>query len=225
MGLMKIESKLCHVSDNKVIVQVTGWANEHIIGSALAEGTTVEAAEDKAILRLNKRINVKEKNEIKQESVKDDKSNSLLKVELPNSRQFHNEKITQEPNDWSNELTAIDIEIERLNWSREDEINFLERTFGYNNRSKITNYDDIIKYLNLLKKTNIKSNGDLVEKNITNLIKESDNILRDLSWDNTQGREYLQKVFNVSTRMELNEEQLISFVENLKSIRNQYLTH
>ena len=38
---MRIESKLCHVSDNKVIVQVTGWLNDQNLGSALAEGPSV----------------------------------------------------------------------------------------------------------------------------------------------------------------------------------------
>ena len=52
---------------------------------------------------------------------------------------------------------------------------------------------------------------------------ESDTILRDLSWDIKRGREYLQKEFNVSTRMELDEKQLTIFVAKLKSIRNQYL--
>ena len=53
------------------------------------------------------------------------------------------------------------------------------------------------------------------------LIDNSDSILRDLSWDNKQGREFLQKEFNVSTRMELDEKQLISFIAKLKEIRNQ----
>ena len=62
---MRIESKLCHVSDNKAIVQVTGWVNDQNLGSALAEGTTVEVAEDKAISRLNKRLNIVINNEKK----------------------------------------------------------------------------------------------------------------------------------------------------------------
>ena len=43
---MRIESKLCHVSENQAIVQVTGWVNDQNLGSALAEGRTVEDAED-----------------------------------------------------------------------------------------------------------------------------------------------------------------------------------
>ena len=59
-----------------------------------------------------------------------------------------------------------------------------------------------------------------VNININTLIEESDNILRDLSWDNIKGREYLQKEFNVSTRKELSHDQLILFVNKLKSIKN-----
>ena len=53
---MRIESKLCHISENKAVVQVNGWLNDRNLGSALAEGPTVEVAEDKAISRLNKRL-------------------------------------------------------------------------------------------------------------------------------------------------------------------------
>jgi hypothetical protein len=148
-----------------------------------------------------------------------------LRVELPNSKKIEKTNISQEPSDWSDELTAIDAEIVRLKWSRDDEINFLEKTFGYNNRSKITNYNDIVKYLNLLNKLDKPTHSQFVSENINTLIKESDNILRDLSWDHIQGREYLLREFNVSTRKELNEEQLLSFVEKLKSIRNQSQNH
>ena len=61
--------------------------------------------------------------------------------------------------------------------------------------------------------------------NLNTLIEESDIILRDLSWDHKQGREFLQKEFNVLTRKELSETQLVSFVEKLKLIRNEYLAH
>ena len=39
-----------------------------------------------------------------------------------------------EPSDWSNELTAIDSEIQRLKWSRDDEQEYLEKIFGYLDR-------------------------------------------------------------------------------------------
>ena len=222
---MRIESKLCHVSENKAIVKVSGWLNDQNLGSALAEGLSVEDAEDKAISRLHKRLNTKSTNEQELKSINEDLFSTPSRVELPKSNKIEKTNISKEPSDWSDELTAIDAEIVRLKWSRDDEINFLEKTFGYNNRSKITNYNDIVKYLNLLKKLDKPTHSKIVATNINSLIRESDNILSDLSWDHMQGREYLLREFNVSTRKELNEEQLLSFVEKLKIIRNQYQNH
>ena len=230
---MRIESKLCHISENKAVVQVNGWLNDRNLGSALAEGPTEEVAEDKAILRLNKRINAVTKDESSINTNNEHKSKTPLRIELPNSEKVELPKrekvedinINHEPNDWSSELTAIDAEIERLKWSRDDEINFLEKTLGYNNRNKITSYADIVKYLSLLKKTDIPNQFKVSNGNLNTLIEESDIILRDLSWDHKHGREFLQKEFNVLTRKELSETQLVSFVEKLKSIRNEYLAH
>tara|TARA_B100000214_G_scaffold358424_1_gene318917 strand:+ start:147 stop:806 length:660 start_codon:yes stop_codon:yes gene_type:complete len=216
---MRIESKLCHLSENKAIVQVNGWLNEQKLGSALAEGVTVEIAEDKAISRLKKRLKTITNDESTIISSNDKKIIKSGKVELPKSEK---NIINKQPSDWSSELTAIDSEIERLKWTRDDEINFLEKNLGINSRNKITNYNEILNYLSLLKKVDNKNLSIQDNLNIKNLIDESDIILRHLSWNHIQGREYLQKEFNVSTRKELNEEQLILFVEKLKSIRNQY---
>ena len=220
---MRFESTLCHISENKAVVKISGWLNDKNLGSTIAEGSTVEMAEDKAISRLNKRLNEVVNNEEGNKLINKEKSKTLSKVELPKSEKIDTNKINNEPSDWSNELAAIDSEINRLKWSRDDEINFLEKTLGYNNRNKITNYRDIVDYLSLLKKINSNNESKSTNLNINSLIEESDIILRDLSWSNVKGREYLQKEFNVGTRKELNENQLISFVEKLKSIRKQYL--
>ena len=222
---MRIESILCHLTENKAVVKVNGWVNEKNLGSALAEGPTVEVAEDKAISRLNKRINGVTNNESSIKSNEENEIKTPLKVELPKREIIENHNINNEPSDWSNELTAIDSEIKRLKWSRDDEIVFLEKVLGYNNRNKITNYNDIVKYLGLLKNIDNKNTSHLINENINTLIEESDILLRDLSWDNIQGRDYLKKEFNVSTRKELSEKQLLSFVEKLKTLRNQSLFH
>ncbi len=230
---MRIESKLCHISENKAVVQVNGWLNDRNLGSALAEGATVEVAEEKAISRLNERINAVTKDVSSINTNNEHKTKTPLRIELPNSEKVELPKrekvedinINHEPKDWSSELTAIDAEIERLKWSRDDEINFLEKTLGYNNRNKITSYADLVKYLSLLKKTDIPNQFKVSNGNLNTLIEESDIILRDLSWDHKQGREFLQKEFNVLTRKELSEKQLVSFVEKLKLIRNEYIGH
>ena len=219
---MRIQSKLCHVSENKAVVLVNGWINEKNVGTALAEGPTVELAEDKAISRLNKRLNIVNNNIT---SI-DQKNNNIIKeeskVSLPINEKLDNVNLNQDPTDWSNELASIDSEIKRLNWSRVDEINFLDKNLGYNNRNKITKYDELIKYLSMLKKLNNDPLSKYKSTDLKSLIKESDIILEDLSWDLKQGREYLQREFNVSSRSELDVQQLISFVSKLKSIRNQY---
>ena len=219
---MRIESQLCHISDNKAVVKVNGWINETNLGSALAEGPTVEIAEDKAISRLNNRINVFKNNLENIKSNNENQNEKPIKLESTKSEESVNTNVIQEPSDWSNELTAIDSEIQRLKWSREDEIHFLKEQMGYNNRNRITKYSELLNYLNLLKKTDNVSKPKNIKTSINTLIEESDSILIDLSWDHKQGREYLKKEFNVSTRTELDEKQLISFVQKLKTIRNKY---
>tara|TARA_B100000214_G_scaffold130327_1_gene92653 strand:+ start:119 stop:787 length:669 start_codon:yes stop_codon:yes gene_type:complete len=219
---MRIESKLCHVYENKVIVQVNGWLNDQSLGSSLAEGETVEIAEDKAILRLHERINHDINDLANINSINEDQIKASIHVELPKSENIDDINIKDVPSDWSNVLIEIDSEIQRLMWTRDDEIKFLEKNLGYNSRNKITNYNDIVKYLSLLKKTNKQDLSNLDKDNIQLLIEESDIILRELSWDNRQGREFLHKEFNVTTRKELNEKQLILFVQKLKLIRNQF---
>ena len=218
---MRIESKLCHISENKAVVKVNGWLNDKNVGSALAEAATVDIAEDKAISRLKKRLDLVTKSVTKTDSNCEDNIKDKFNFELNQNDNIKNFKLNDEPSDWSNILASIDSEIERLNWSRVEENNYLEQNLGYKNRNKITRYKDIISYLKLLKKIDCLDQSKQLNSIIISLIAESDNILKDLSWDNKQGREYLLKEFNVSTRKELNEEQLFLFVENLKSIRNQ----
>ena len=80
-------------------------------------------------------------------------------------------------------------------------------------------YDGICKLcskeIDYYKLSNIKT------QNIQSLIDESEILLKELSWDHIRGREYLQNEFNVSTRKELNEEQLMSFLVKLKSIQSK----
>tara|TARA_Y100001968_G_C19366975_1_gene723055 strand:+ start:129 stop:794 length:666 start_codon:yes stop_codon:yes gene_type:complete len=218
---MRIESKLCHFSDNKAIVQVNGWVNDINIGSALAEGPNVEVAEDKAISRLKNRINTNNMNEEANNMPTANKNNETLKNELINTTKIETSKIDEEPVDWSNELNAIDSEIKKLNWTRDDENKFLEKNLGYKNRNTITKYNELVNYLNMLIKINNSNSSKQNIPNLKTLIEESEIILKELSWDHNQGREYLRNEFNVSTRKELNESQLRSFVYKLKSIRNQ----
>ena len=93
---MKIQSKLCHYSENKVIVEVNGWVNDKSVGSALAEGSTVEDAEDSAIVRLKKRNNILNNSEKTVTTHNPNKINQKIKVELPKNEIPENRKLDKE---------------------------------------------------------------------------------------------------------------------------------
>tara|TARA_Y100001968_G_scaffold295034_1_gene302119 strand:+ start:819 stop:1487 length:669 start_codon:yes stop_codon:yes gene_type:complete len=218
---MRIESQLCHFSEKRIIVLVNGWINDKNVGSALAEGATVELAEDKAISRLSDRL--KTTNLVNLDSNKERSANILNKIkeEPKNQNNLISSNNGEEPNDWSNELASIDLEIKRLKWDRDTEVKFLKDNLGYNNRTKITKYSELLKYLNTLKKLDSNDLSNITFNEINSLLEESEILLKELSWDYKKGREYLLKEFNVLTRKELNKNQLITFVEKLKFIRKQ----
>ena len=217
---MRIESVVCHLSESKAVVKVNGWLNEKNIGSAHAEGSTVELAEDKAILRLEKRINSLNNYQNNIDKKVESDLEKELKVELPMNKIIDNVNIQQEPNDWSAELASIDSEILRLKWSRDDENKFIEKNFGYSSRNNFTSYSELLIYLSQLKNIHNNNVNNSYTDNINSIILESDNLLKDLGWDNRKGRDFLQKEFNVLSRKELDKSQLISFVDKLKILKN-----
>ena len=87
-SIMRIETKLCHLSENKAVVQVSGWMNDKNLGSALAEGSSVEHAEDKAISRLNARLNIMNNTETNTYDSNENKINKQRNVELPKSEKL-----------------------------------------------------------------------------------------------------------------------------------------
>ena len=219
---MRIESNLCHISENKAVVLVKGWVDNIIIGSALGEGSTAEIAEDNAITRLNQRVNSTNIIEKHSDRKKEINIPIVNKLNSNNLIDNNNIQVTEKtPTDWSKELAEIDIEIKRLEWSREDEISFLKKNYGHNNRYKITNYDELLEYLKKLKdlkQVNINTNDSRTDED---LINESNKILKELSWDHKNGRDFLMKEFNVSTRKELTRSQLITFINKLNLMRNE----
>ncbi len=217
---MRIESNLCHISETNAVVCAYGWINEEKIGSALGQAENVEKAEDNAIARLMHRLD--KPNFI-------DKNSKIIKTEnITNNVNYKSDKKdidlisvqNTDPNDWSKELAEIDIEIKKLNWTRENESLYISKELGYSNRQKITSYKELISYLEKLRELNKQTTNKLADNSNESLISESDKILNELSWDYTKGREYLQKEFNVSTRKDLTYDQLILFVNKLKSIKN-----
>ena len=65
-----------------------------------------------------------------------------------------------DPEDWSEELTAIDLQLKRIGWTRDHESRYLERAYGHGSRHKLTRYNDLVSYLNKLKNLSEKAEAE-----------------------------------------------------------------
>ncbi len=118
--ISRFDSDLCHINSEVAVVKVTGWVEDLPIGSALAQGSNVEEAEIKAILRLEERysksidsienVNISSRDPIKTNS---SNQNPIIEVKsedrettISNSSESHIDLL--EPEDWSEELAEID---------------------------------------------------------------------------------------------------------------------
>ena len=236
---MRIQSKLCHIDSSRVVVQVKLWDNDTLLGSALGEGITAEIAEDRALDRAMQVIKRELKPKTPESSVKQkvegnnyksdatitpakriDKRDIKIKNDTSKyiSKDISNDEpnISADPEDWSSELASIDIEIQRLGWNRSQEDMYIQKTFGHKSRNRITKYDEMKSLLTQLKSIDNKSqtNSDLnLERN--KLIRNSDLAIERLGWKSIIAQEFLIENLNVSSRNNLNNEQLIAFTELL----------
>ena len=118
-----------------------------------------------------------------------------------------------DPEDWSEELTAIDLELKRIGWGRDQERTFLERAFGHAGRHRLTRYADLVAYLRQLRQLQPGENPEqaMVPLRRADLISQGDQMLRDLGWSGEQARSFLQQQLNAKSRQQLSDEQLLQF--------------
>ena len=118
-----------------------------------------------------------------------------------------------DPEDWSEELAELDVQLQRLGWDRSQEGLYLERCFGHPSRSRITSYADLISYLRGLRALPAGSDPQhaAVPLRRGELLQQSDQLLQALRWDAAQGRGLLEQHFQRSSRQQLNDEQLLHF--------------
>ena len=118
-----------------------------------------------------------------------------------------------DPDDWSEELAELDLQLQRLGWAREQEAVYLERAFGHPSRSRLTAYGDLKAYLQALRP--LAQGADpataAVPLRRADLLGQSDQLLQSLRWDAPRGRGFLEKHFQLSSRQQLSDEQLLHF--------------
>ena len=118
-----------------------------------------------------------------------------------------------EPEDWSSELAGLDLQLQRLGWTRDEEAIYLERAFSHPSRNRLTSYVDLVTYLKALEALSPGANpGNApVPLRRKDLLSQCDQLLGQLQWDASRGRSFLEKHFNLSSRQQLNDTQLLQF--------------
>ena len=118
-----------------------------------------------------------------------------------------------DPDDWSEELTAIDLQLKRIGWTRENEHMYLERAYGHGSRHKLTRYSDLVSYLNKLKSFEVGAEPGAVQIPLrrSDLITQGDEMLKTLKWNQEQAKSFLQLRLGATSRQQLSDEQLFEF--------------
>ena len=234
---MQIRAELCHVDTLRCIVRVEAWDEGAVQGSALGEAANAEEAEERALERLNTRLQLSRGQRSEQvassiELKESPKEPQRAPVERPRKlEQDHavspappaTQQIAEsddvpsetptDPDDWSDELTAIDLEIRRIGWTREQEQAYLNRAFGLGSRHKLTRYADLVAYLRQLRQLQPQEQPDQAHIPIrrSDLITQGDQMLKQLGWKAEQARAFLQEHLQASSRQQLTDEQLLQF--------------
>lgn len=231
---MKTQAQLCHHNDQRCIVRVEGFDGDTSLGSALGEAPTATEAEDQAIARLKQRLDTfrapvagskelvrrssQEGDRVAQKPTPVSEPPIATTVEPIQPSGDHaaptavNEAPT-DPDDWSEELTAIDLELQRIGWDRANESIYLERAFGHSSRHRLTRFSDLVAYLKRLRELPASSDATTAEIPLrrSDLVNQCDEILKRLNWEQQQAREFLQSNFQVGSRQQLSDEQLLGF--------------
>ncbi len=118
-----------------------------------------------------------------------------------------------DPEDWSDELAQLELELQRLGWGREQEAAYLERVFGHPSRGRLTRYADLTAYLGVLRRAPIGADPAALQAPLRrrDLLEQSDQLLQQLHWEAAQGRTFLERHFALSSRQKLSDEQLLHF--------------
>ena len=232
---MRFRAELCHVDTLRCVVRVEAWQSDsHCVGSRLGEAANAEEAEDRARQRLIEALTstaaetptepkpapsapVDPPASATPAAAAKPKANAVdpsPPAPVPQQQPVEPPSETPtDPEDWSEELTAIDLELKRIGWGRDQERIFLERAFGHAGRHRLTRYADLVAYLRQLRQF---QPGDQPEQAMVpirrgDLISQGDQMLRDLGWSGEQARQFLDQHLKAKSRQQLSDEQLLQF--------------
>ena len=204
-----------HADAEKVVVRVS-CINAGVVAAALGEAAGAEEAEDRALARLQQRLaQAPRQSQIPAPVQRINQEPITQPIPEPITEPV-NEPIQepiQEPEDWSDELTAVELELQRLGWDRHQEGIYLERAFALASRNRLVNYADLVIYLKALRTLEPPCSAATAAIPLLRaaMLKASDQLLGQLQWGADQGRSFLAEHFGHSSRLQLSDDQLQQF--------------
>ena len=236
---MQLQARLVHAEPGRRVVEASAHRNGVLLGSALGEGGTAEEAEDRALARLQARLEGTPPAQTEPapsaatqpQPSRDSQTPAGSTDTAPTSAQHQSLELPAlpkapappaaeplqepppDPEDWSGELAQIDLQLRRLGWQREQENAYLERAFTHPSRSRLTTYADLLAYLQALQTLEPGSDPATapVPLRRRDLLSQCDALLAQLQWDSGQGRQFLERQFQLSSRQQLSDAQLLQF--------------
>ena len=228
---MQLQSHLVHAEPGRRVVLVSAWQQGGCLGSALGEGGNAEEAEDRAIERLRGRLLSATAPPVAALPAPVRAATATAAVAVPAaaaepsparpspaelapaSPEPASAEPPADPEDWSDELAEVDLQLRRLQWGREQEALYLERVFGHPSRSRLVRYGDLLSYRQALLRLEPGCDPALARPPLRRpeLLGQCDHLLAQLGWGAAEGREFLERHFSLASRQQLSDEQLLHF--------------
>ena len=217
---MRIQSELCHISNERVIVRISAWNKDYCLGSTLVEAKNVNLAEEEGIKKLKIRLKANDTDSFDLENNKQDLINNT-KIKTENDRLNKEKPIVNEKSivDWSDELIILDEELKRIGWKKKEEEIYLKKSYGNISRSKITDIKQIYFLIQKLKTIDSNTSPEVAEPpiNIEYLINEGDDLLKKLGWNEDLARNTFYEINKKTSRKDATISELSNFNDILKA--------
>ncbi|MCP9859110.1 MULTISPECIES: hypothetical protein [unclassified Cyanobium] len=236
---MQLQVQLLRCEGGRRVVLVSAREGERFLGSALGEAGDAEEAEDRARARLLASLqSTSPPRPPRQAPAQPSRPSpppapepatpaappepqplpqqeTSLQPEPPSEPQPSPEPqpAPEDPQDWSAELTHLDLQMRRLGWDRDREALYLQRSFGHPSRDRITVYADLIAYLQAIEvlEPGCDPATAAVPLRRADLLDQCNLLLQQLGWDGSRGRGFLEKHLGVSSRQQLKDADLLRF--------------
>ena len=221
---MLLQAQLVHAESGRRVVLVSAHEGQRLLGSALGEAADAEQAEERALQRLLQRLGQAQKAP----------EQSALELSAPEptppapsappasapppseprpSAPEPSEPPPLDPEDWSSELSQLELQLQRIGWGRQEEGIYLQRAFGHASRSRITTYNDLAGYLRSVEgfAPGTDPASAPVPLRRRDLLSQCDQLLAQLGWEAARGRSFLAEHLGASSRSQLSDAQLLAF--------------